>query len=572
MKLTVSRKLGLGFGLTLLFLIFIACFGLYRMSSIQTRLEEIVGVNNKETRHAFAMRIAINQVSSTSRNIVLLSEPDEKKEETDRMKASRERYDAAEKSLGEMFASLTSTTNEEKALFERIRLLKEKVRPLNNKAVELGLKNKNEEATKILMSEVNKPQAEWLAALGELAALEDRLSDEAAEQARSAYSSARFELLLFSLIAVVAAITCGVLIARSLLKQLGGEPDYASAVANDIAGGELGKTVAVKAGDTTSLLFAMSKMQSSLAALVGDIRAGAESIATGSAQIATGNTDLSQRTEEQASNLQQTAASMEELTAQVKNNADTARQASQLATQASGCALEGSESVVQVRTTMESIAAASAKIGDIIGVIDSIAFQTNILALNAAVEAARAGEQGRGFAVVASEVRSLAQRSAAAAKEVKILINDSVAKVSLGSQQVSISASRMEEILSSVKRVSDLMGDIDSATAEQSQGIAQVGEAVSQLDQVTQQNAALVEESAAATESLRVQAERLVGSVSVFKVGATEGALRSGPRTPAAKASARTFAPLKKLPVKPMSDAPKAETHPVAADAEWATF
>jgi methyl-accepting chemotaxis protein len=269
-------------------------------------------------------------------------------------------------------------------------------------------------------------------------------------------------------------------------------------------------------GETAQLLTALKRMNDSLVSVVGTVRSSSDSIATGSSQISIGNQDLSQRTEEQASNLQQTAASMEELSATVRTNADTTRQAAQLADTASGAAAQGGVAVGQVVTTMAEITKASRKINDIIGVIDGIAFQTNILALNAAVEAARAGEQGRGFAVVATEVRTLAQRSAVAAKEIKALIQTSVEQVEIGSRQASDAGHTMDDIVAQVKRVTQLIGEISTATHEQTEGIGQVSDAVTQLDQVTQQNAALVEEAAAAAESLNAQAGQLVASVAVF--------------------------------------------------------
>jgi methyl-accepting chemotaxis protein len=270
--------------------------------------------------------------------------------------------------------------------------------------------------------------------------------------------------------------------------------------------------------ETGRLMKSLQTMTSSLTTIVSQVRASSESIATGSAQIATGNTDLSQRTETQASSLQQTAASMEELSGTVKNSAASARQANQLAVAASAAATHGGELVDVVVGTMGEISTASRKISEIIGVIDGIAFQTNILALNAAVEAARAGEQGRGFAVVATEVRTLAQRSAAAAREIKVLIGASVDRVEAGTRQADEAGKGMGGIVAQVKRVSDLIGEISSAAVEQSTGIAQVGDAVTDLDKMTQQNAALVEESAAAAESLRQQAEKLVEAVSRFKL------------------------------------------------------
>jgi len=290
-------------------------------------------------------------------------------------------------------------------------------------------------------------------------------------------------------------------------------------VAQRVAMGDLGSRIDVRSSDEVGqLLAALKTMNAKLTDIVSNVRHSSDSIATGSAEIASGNADLSQRTEEQAANLEQTAASMEELTATVKQNSETARQATVLAAGASQAAVQGGVAVNQVVSTMQDISASSRKIVDIIGVIDGIAFQTNILALNAAVEAARAGEQGRGFAVVASEVRSLAQRSAQAAKEIKLLIGESVEKVESGSRLVGEAGQSVQNIVAQVQRVTDLIGEISSASAEQTQGIGQVGEAVNQLDQVTQQNAALVEESAAAADSLKHQAARLAELVGTFKL------------------------------------------------------
>jgi methyl-accepting chemotaxis protein len=313
-------------------------------------------------------------------------------------------------------------------------------------------------------------------------------------------------------------LAIGILITRNLLRQLGGEPEYAAKITQHIAAGDLSTDIALRRDDKTSLLFAIKSMRDSFAGIVGRVREGSESVATASSEIAQGNTDLSQRTEEQASALEQTAASMEQLSATVRQNADNAKQANQLAQSASTVALSGGNIVGNVVQTMQGINDSSKKISDIIGVIDGIAFQTNILALNAAVEAARAGEQGRGFAVVATEVRNLAGRSAEAAKEIKRLINDSVQRVEQGTTLVDQAGVTMTEIVSSIKRVTDIMSEISAASVEQSQGVAQVGQAVTQMDQTTQQNAALVEESAAAAESLKVQAQQLVQVVAVFKL------------------------------------------------------
>ena len=327
-----------------------------------------------------------------------------------------------------------------------------------------------------------------------------------------------------------------VLIIRNVRASLGGEPDQAARLAASIAQGDLTQVVEVRPQDTTSMMAAMHEMQNRLQRTIGEIRRSAESIASATQQIAAGNGDLSQRTEQQAASLQETAASMEELTATVKQNADNARQASGLAHNASEIATRGNDVVSRVIGTMGEINDSSRQIADIIGVIEGIAFQTNILALNAAVEAARAGEQGRGFAVVAGEVRSLAQRSATAAKEIKQLISASVERVHNGSTLVQQAGATMGEILQAVQRVTDIMGEIAAASEEQSSGISQVGRAVTQMDEVTQQNAALVEQAAAAAASLQDQAGRLRDTVSAFRVNGA-GAPRSGW---AAVAGART--------------------------------
>ncbi|MQQ99478.1 methyl-accepting chemotaxis protein [Glaciimonas soli] len=322
------------------------------------------------------------------------------------------------------------------------------------------------------------------------------------------------------------------LLSRSIVKSLGGEPAYATHIATRIAEGDLSVAVNVKDNDSSSLLFVMRQMQQYLAQTVRQIRDGSEAITVGTKEIAAGNSDLSARTEQQAASLEETAASMEQLTATVKQNADNARQAGQLAQAASDIAVNGGSVVNQVITTMQGISESSRRITDIIGVIDGIAFQTNILALNAAVEAARAGEQGRGFAVVAGEVRILAQRSAQAAKEIKVLIDDSSSRVSNGSDLASRAGNTMSEVVQSVKRVTDIMDEISSASQEQSSGIAQVNQAVIQMDQVTQQNAALVEQAAAAAISLEDQAHRLNGAVSAFQLNeAAQGFVKKNAST-----------------------------------------
>ncbi|AGU51420.1 putative methyl-accepting chemotaxis protein [Variovorax paradoxus B4] len=365
--------------------------------------------------------------------------------------------------------------------------------------------------------------------LQRMVAYSDQQARDSMEGAARTFKTSRLLMVLMALTGIAISVGLGVVVARLLARQLGGEPGYAADVVGRIASGDLTESVQARSARTGSLLFSIKRMQDQLTEVVVRIKTSSDAIATASGEIAAGNQDLSSRTEEQASSLEQTAASMEELTSTVKQNADNARQANQLALSASEVAVKGGNVVGQVVDTMASINASSKKIVDIIGVIDGIAFQTNILALNAAVEAARAGEQGRGFAVVASEVRNLAQRSGAAAKEIKGLIDDSVGKVDVGSALVGEAGKTMAEIVGSVKRVTDIIGEITAASQEQSTGIEQVNQAIAQMDQVTQQNAALVEEAAAAAQSMQEQAASLVEAVSVFRLEPGTQALRPEP-------------------------------------------
>ncbi|MGH8854616.1 MAG: methyl-accepting chemotaxis protein [Telluria sp.] len=391
----------------------------------------------------------------------------------------------------------------------------------NEKVVSVGaseqLQHRSDELSQS-MAEARKYANVLDDALTELSKRKEADALAASEESTALFESSRMLMIVLVLGSVVAGMMLGILITRNLTGQLGGEPSDAVAIAGRIAAGDLSGAIETRSNDRSSLMFALKTMRDSLVNIVGQVRAGTETIATASSQIATGNLDLSSRTEQQASSLEETASSMEELTSTVKQNADNARQANGLAVSASEVALKGGAVVSQVVDTMGSINDSAKKIVDIIGVIDGIAFQTNILALNAAVEAARAGEQGRGFAVVASEVRNLAQRSAAAAKEIKALIGDSVEKVDAGAKLVNQAGVTMNEIVESVQRVTDIMSEIAAASREQTSGIEQINQSISQMDHVTQQNAALVEEAAAAAESLQDQSSNLSQVVSVFRL------------------------------------------------------
>jgi len=396
--------------------------------------------------------------------------------------------------------------------------------------------------------------------------------DVASDEASKTYQSAR----LISIVLLVLNIGIGMVLAVWVAKIVARPLQEAVSLARDVADGDLTRDIDVKSNcETGQLMQALKDMTGNLQTLVSQVRSGTDTIATASSEIASGNQDLSSRTEQQASSLEETASSMEELTSTVKQNADNARQANQLAQSASGIAQKGGDVVGQVVGTMASINESSRKIVDIISVIDGIAFQTNILALNAAVEAARAGEQGRGFAVVAGEVRNLAHRSAAAAKDIKLLISDSVEKVETGSALVNQAGETMNEIVTSITRVTDIMSEITSASVEQSAGIEQVNTAIVQMDQVTQQNAALVEEAAAAAESMQEQAAKLSEVVSVFKLLATaQMAPRAAPapRRPSVPAAvvANARAPVSATPVtRPALKKPVKET--VGGD-EWEAF
>ncbi len=386
--------------------------------------------------------------------------------------------------------------------------------------------------------------------------LQGTLAAESSAQGARDFRNMLISILGIAVLAAAVALATAIVMARRVVQPL----REATHVAGEIARGDLSSAVTVHGKDETAeLLGAQMRMQEDLRRLVTEVVGGARAVADTSAQIAQGNLDLSQRTEEQASTLEETASSMEELTSTVHQNAENARQASQLAVEASDVARKGGQVVGQVVSTMSGISGSSRKIADIIGVIDGIAFQTNILALNAAVEAARAGEQGRGFAVVASEVRSLAQRSATAAKEIKTLIADSVDKVDAGARLVDSAGKTMDEIVGSVKKVSDLIAEIAAASQEQSSGIAQVNTAITQMDQVVQQNASLVEEATAATESMKEQAAALLRTVSRFRLGGE------------AAAQAPAVAPIR-VQARPQPVAPLLAQPGTAAAGEWRSF
>ncbi|MBX9936199.1 MAG: MCP four helix bundle domain-containing protein [Burkholderiaceae bacterium] len=462
----------------------------------------------------------------------------------------------------------------------------QRLQMIEKKALDLSRQGLDDDA-KIFLERESKPLFDSMGAdLDKLVKINEQGSTEAAKKSNGAYTTAHLQVIVLVLIALAATVALSLFIIRSITTPL----NQAVEAARHIAQGDLSRPIEVRNHDELgTLLSAMSEMQTSLIGVVGSVRTGSESVATASAEIAQGNQDLSSRTENQASALEQTASSMEHLGSTVRQNADNARQANQLAQQASSVAAEGGEVVGQVVETMKEINTSSQKIADIISVIDGIAFQTNILALNAAVEAARAGEQGRGFAVVASEVRALAGRSAAAAKEIKTLIDASVDRVGQGTLLVDKAGQTMSKVVSSIQQVTDIMGEISAASTEQSAGVIEIGQAVTQMDQATQQNAALVEEMAAAAGSLKIQAQELVQTVSVFQLGgngqrsnvqrppaaspATRPTVRHASALPAATAarpSVSTPPPRKTAAALPPPAAPRTTT--AQNDGDWESF
>ncbi|MBA4109129.1 MAG: methyl-accepting chemotaxis protein [Leptothrix sp. (in: Bacteria)] len=516
-QMTVGKRLYVGFGLVLAILVVVAAVAIVKVHAIN----EALHLNSEE--HASIQRFAINFRGSAHdrsiavRDVVLSASPADRQKEVAAIESLAAFYAKSAGPLEQLIGTAQDSA-ELNRLYGAIKDIEAQAVATTKSVIELVDKGDAAGAQAQLWSQAKPQYVQWLAAINKLIDFE-----EARIQAQNKIAENEADgFLAVMLAALAAALVCGVglawSISRGIVKQLGAEPDALGNAAKRVSEGDLNPVPGAAQAPDGSVLASLGAMQASLARVVGQVRDASDSIATGSAEIAMGNSDLSQRTEQQASSLQVTAASMGQMNASVRNNADTARQATQLATSASAAAAKGGQVVSQVVTTMDDITASSRKIADIIGVIDGIAFQTNILALNAAVEAARAGEQGRGFAVVASEVRSLAQRSAEAAKEIKALIGASVEKVEAGSKLVGDAGVTMDDIVSQVKRVSDLIGEISSSTIEQTSGVGQVSDAVSQLDQATQQNAALVEQSAAAAESLKQQATRLTDVVRVFQL------------------------------------------------------
>ena len=549
-NLKIGQRLALGFGTMLALLVLVTAAGLSNMNTLNDTVDNIVKRNNVRLQAANEMREAQRRVSLAVRDIILTDDDADTQRLLQEIDAGRQAYDSAAAVLQKMVER-----PETRALLAKINDARAIATPFVAQATELGKQNKQAEGVAFLKAKVRPATAAWRSAIVDMIDAQSKLN--AADQAASEAQYAQARLMLYAVAA--AALMLAIVIAWLITRSITGPMREAVRIAATVAAGDLTSHIEVTSTDETGeLLAALRDMNASLQTIVGKVRSGTETLATAAQQIASGNLDLSSRTEQQAGALEETASSMEELTSTVKQNAENARQANQLAQSASSVATRGGAVVDRVVETMSDIKASADKIVDIIGVIDGIAFQTNILALNAAVEAARAGEQGRGFAVVASEVRNLAQRSAGAAKEIKALIGDSVEKVGEGSDLVQQAGTTMRDVVASVRRVTDIMAEISTATHEQEAGIEQINQAVGEMDAVTQQNAALVEEAAAAAQSLEEQSGELEHVVRVFRL---------------AGGTARAAAPARRAARPRLAAAPRVPRYAAAAaTADWDTF
>jgi methyl-accepting chemotaxis protein len=521
-NLKIGTRLGLGFGIQILLLAGAIGVGIKEVTTMNDYIDDIVNDNNVKVAAANDMQREQQKVMLATSRVVMLDNADQRAEQESRVQKARAAYDEI---ATVMHGKVKSDKGKE--ILARVDAALADTRPLVNKVRELAKAGDTKSASELFVSKAGPAAERWQAALQELVEHQVKGNHAAAQAAGAAYSEAKLMLLLIGALAVFFGTLIAWLATRSIVLPM----REAVKIAQTVAAGDLNSQINSSSTDETGeMLTALKTMNDSLKDIVGQVRSGTETIASASTEIASGTIELSSRTEQQASSLEETAASMEELTTTVKQNSDNARQANMLAVSASEVAVRGGAVVSRVVETMSSINESSRRIVDIIAVIDGIAFQTNILALNAAVEAARAGEQGRGFAVVASEVRNLAQRSASAAKEIKSLIDDSVDKVAMGSTLVNNAGATMDEVVASVRRVTDIMGEISAAGREQELGIGQINQAVIEMDSVTQQNAALVEEAAAAAESLQDQAGKLMQVVSIFRLDGAVPATRSTAR------------------------------------------
>ncbi|GAB4558562.1 MAG: MCP four helix bundle domain-containing protein [Rhizobacter sp.] len=513
-RLKLSHRLIAAFGVAIVLTVVLGGVAFLQLRQVNSAATDLQTRWMPAVRAALEWRSDLQTIRLATLQHAMAANEREKRRHGNLVTAATEQYQKHEAE----FQALV-TLDEQRKLMGEIRTLNEAFVSVTKQVLEVSSKEGTEAAIALQNAEA-RPRAQQIEGrMDRLVELSTQGGNDAGASSQKTYDIGRAVLLGGVVLSVLLGLGLAAAITRSILRQLGGDPAYAAGVVERVASGDLTVKITTRKNDTTSLLASMQRMVHNLSGIVSGVRVGAESISTASSEVASGNLDLSSRTENQAANVQQTAATLHQLSSTVRHNADSSRAATAMAAGASEVAEKGGAVVGEVVQQMEQITTASKRIGEIIGVIDGIAFQTNILALNAAVEAARAGEQGRGFAVVASEVRSLAQRSAAAAKEIKVLIRNSEERVEAGSTLANDAGRIMQEVVASVREVSGTIKAIAEATVEQSTGLEQVNQSVTQMDTATQHNAALVEESSAAAESLKQQARALTQAVSVFKLG-----------------------------------------------------
>lgn len=519
MKLKLKSRLMLSLGLLTVLSLLIGATGIVGVKRLNKNMVDTLEINNPEMLYAMQLQVSIQDRLIAVRNIMLFTDPQLVAQEVSRIKSQEAIYRDAYQKLGQMFDHEQVTSEEEKRLFAQLGEYEAAALPAFHAVMEAAVKNDVERAVQLALTELRPKQRKWTAAAVALKDKEIALNQQASLEAKSNASTTYTTILLLSLAALVVSVIVSIRLTRSTMKQLGGDPDDAQAIAREIAAGNLAFSINTVNVPSDSLIASLEQMRISLNHMVAEIKGSADAIANSAGEIAEGNIDLSRRTEGQAASLEETAASMEEITSTIGNNSNNALQGQVVAEEALRNSNSGGEVVQRVLAAMNKVSDGSKRMTEVIGTIEGIAFQTNILALNAAVEAARAGEQGRGFAVVASEVRALAQRCAAASQEIRGLIMGSASDIDIGSVAVQEAGRSMAEITQSISRVSAIMREVVTASVEQRAGVEQVNSAIISMDDVTQQNAALVEQATAAAHALANQASGLRATVARFTVG-----------------------------------------------------
>ena len=527
-KFKVGTRLTAAFGVVLALLVGVVITGVSRMAAVDALLHSITAENNVETRYAGSVREDVLGTASQVRDVILMSNVSTRQDAHQKLQALEQKLMSDVTKLDNMFQSRTDSTATEKNLIERIKSMTPDYSASAEQVAGLVLQNNTAQATQALHQDFDPRNRALMPLAQRLSSYEDQLTAAAAVQARQTYQHARMLMLILGAVAVALAILCALIVTRSILRQLGGEPGYAAEVLHGIAAGDLTVQVATADGDESSMLYAVRSMCERLSQIMSEVTAAADALAGAAEEVSTTSQSLSQAASEQASGVEETSASIEEMTASIGQNSENAKMTDSMATKASSEASEGGEAVQATVLAMKQIA-------EKIGIIDDIAYQTNLLALNAAIEAARAGEHGKGFAVVAAEVRKLAERSQVAAQEIGAVATDSVTLAEKA-------GTLLVAMVPSIKKTSDLVQEIAAASQEQSSGVGQINSAVTQLSQTTQQNAAAAEELASTAEEMSGQAEQLQRAVAFFKIGGSRPSATPATRKPIGAAKARKAA------------------------------